>query len=32
VWGRARAETLYARVLDLERVADVAALAGDEGL
>jgi 2-methylcitrate dehydratase PrpD len=32
VWGRARAETLYARVLDLERVADVAALAGDGGL
>jgi 2-methylcitrate dehydratase PrpD len=26
VWGRERAETLYDRVLDLERVPDVAAL------
>ena len=26
VWGRERAETLYARVLDLERVTDVASL------
>ena len=32
VWGRERAETLYDRVLDLERVPDVAALAGDDGL
>jgi len=27
VWGLARAEALYERVLDLERVPDVAALA-----
>ena len=32
VWGQGRAEALYDRVLDLERVPDVAALAGDEGL
>jgi 2-methylcitrate dehydratase PrpD len=32
VWGRARAEALHDRVLDLERVPDVAALAGDSGL
>jgi 2-methylcitrate dehydratase PrpD len=32
VWGHAKAETLYERVLDLERVPDVAALAGDAGL
>jgi 2-methylcitrate dehydratase PrpD len=32
VWGRGRAETLYDRVLDLEGVPDVAALAGDAGL
>ena len=32
VWGQARAEALYDRVLDLERVPDVAALAGDKGL
>ena len=31
VWGQARAEALYDRVLDLERVPDVAALAGDHG-
>jgi hypothetical protein len=32
VWGRPRAEALYERVLDLEGVPDVAALAGDAGL
>ena len=32
VWGRERAEALYDRVLDLERVPDVAVLAGDAGL
>ena len=32
VWGQGRAEALYDRVLDLERVPDVAALAGDKGL
>jgi 2-methylcitrate dehydratase PrpD len=32
VWGRERAEALYDRVLDLERVPDVAALGGDAGL
>ena len=32
VWGGERAEALYAHVLDLERVLDVAALAGDHGL
>ena len=29
VWGPERARSLYDRVLDLERVPDVAALAGD---
>ncbi len=32
VWGGGRAEALYDRVLDLEQVPDVAALAGDGGL
>jgi 2-methylcitrate dehydratase PrpD len=32
VWGRERAEELYDRVLDLERVPDVSALAGPAGL
>jgi 2-methylcitrate dehydratase PrpD len=32
VWGGDRTEDLYDRVLDLERVPDVAALAGDDGL
>jgi 2-methylcitrate dehydratase PrpD len=32
VWSVERAEALYDRVLDLERVPDVAALAGDAGL
>src|SRR4029453_6084395 len=32
VWGGERAETLYDRVLGLEREADVAALAPDAGL
>jgi 2-methylcitrate dehydratase PrpD len=32
VWGLARAETLYHRVSDLERIPDVADLAGDAGL
>jgi 2-methylcitrate dehydratase PrpD len=32
VWGRERADALWDHVLDLERVADVAALAGDAGL
>ena len=32
VWGQGRAEALYGRVLDLDGVPDVAALAGDAGL
>jgi len=32
VWGQGKAEALYDRVLDLQRVPDVAALAGDKGL
>jgi 2-methylcitrate dehydratase PrpD len=32
VWGQGKAEALYDRVLDLEGVPDVAALAGDMGL
>jgi 2-methylcitrate dehydratase PrpD len=32
VWGRERAEELYDRVLDLQRVPDVSALAGPAGL
>ena len=32
VWGRERAEALYDRVLVLDRVPDVSALAGDAGL
>jgi hypothetical protein len=32
VWGVGRAEALYDRVLDLERVPNVASLAGDAGL
>ena len=32
VWGGDRAEALYNRVLDLERVSDVTALAGEGGL
>ncbi|HXJ83901.1 MAG TPA: MmgE/PrpD family protein [Candidatus Methylomirabilis sp.] len=32
VWGRGRTEALYDRVLDLERVPDVSALAGPAGL
>jgi 2-methylcitrate dehydratase PrpD len=32
VWGPGRAEVLYDRVLDIERVSDVAALAGEAGL
>jgi len=32
VWGQAGAEALYDRLLDLERVPDVAALAGEMGL
>ncbi|HYB43271.1 MAG TPA: MmgE/PrpD family protein [Candidatus Methylomirabilis sp.] len=32
VWGHQRAQALYDRVLDLERVPDVATLAGTDGL
>jgi 2-methylcitrate dehydratase PrpD len=32
VWGRARAAALYDPLLDLERVPDIAVLAGDTGL
>jgi 2-methylcitrate dehydratase PrpD len=32
VWSVGREEALYGRVLDLERVRDVTALAGDAGL